>query len=118
MEELPDAKFLVMVEHDKTSFALKETLIKNDIFYCYIDNFYAGGADDIKMDAIQKELARSIKASLDLNLKELMREVLNRTRIQMTDSEVESFIKRKVKNQLEIEIDDDGDVELSYRIRK
>jgi hypothetical protein len=47
-----------------------------------------------------------------------MREVLNRTRIQMTDSEVESFIKRKVKNQLEIEIDDDGDVELSYRIRK
>ena len=99
-------------------YALKETLIKNDIFYCYIDSFYAGGADDIKNDAIQKELARSIKASLDLNLNELMREVLNRTRIQMTDAEVESFIKRKVKNQLEIEVNDDGEVELSYRGRK
>jgi hypothetical protein len=118
MEELPEAKFLVMVEHEKVSYALKETLIKNDIFYCYIDNFYAGGAEDIKNDAIQKELARSIKASLDLNLNELMLEVLNRTRIQMTDTEVESFIKRKVKNQLEIEVLENGEVELSYRVRK
>ncbi|MCR5769703.1 MAG: hypothetical protein K6G87_00565 [Butyrivibrio sp.] len=118
MEELPDAKFLVMVEHDKVSYALKETLIKNDIFYCYIDSFYAGGAEDIKNDAIQKELARSIRASLELNLNDLMEEVLDRTRIHMTDAEIESFIKRKIKNQLEIEIGDDGDVELSYRIRK
>lgn len=118
MEELPDAKFIVMVEHEKTSYALKETLIKNDIFYCYIDSFYAGGADDIKLEAIQKELARSIKASLDLNLKELMNDVLNRTRIHMSDAEVESFIKRKVKNQLEIDVTDNGDVELSYHIRK
>lgn len=118
MEELPQAKFLVMVEHDKCSFALKETLMKNDIFYCYIDSFYAGGAEDIKNDAIQKELSRSIKASLELNLNSLMKEVLFRTRIQMTDVEVESFIKRKVKNQLEIEVADNGDVELSYRARK
>lgn len=118
MEELPDAKFLVMVEHDKTSYALKETLIKNDIFYCYIDSFYSGGADDIKMEAIQKELARSIKASLDLNLKELMNDVLNRTRIQMSDAAVESFIKRKIKNQLEIEVEDNGEVMLNYRAKK
>ncbi|WP_035778834.1 NYN domain-containing protein [Butyrivibrio sp. MC2013] len=118
MEELPEARFLVMVEHDKVSYALKETLIKNDIFYCYIDSFYAGGADDIKTDAIQKELARSIKASLDLNLNSLMNEVLNRTRIEMTDEEVKSFIKRKIKNQLEIDIADDGEVSLNYRVRK
>ncbi len=117
MEELPEAKFLVMVEHEKVSYALKETLIKNDIFYCYIDSFYAGGADDIKNDAIQKELARSIKAALDLNLNTLMEEVLERTRIKMTEEEIQSYIKRKLKNQLEIDIESDGTVELRYRIR-
>ncbi|SFC69733.1 hypothetical protein [Butyrivibrio sp. YAB3001] len=118
MEELPQAKFLVMVEHEKCSYALKEALMKNDIFYCYIDSFYAGGAEEIKNEAIQKELARSIKASLELNLYSLMTDVLGRTRISMNDDEVKNYIKRKVKNQLEIEVTDNGDVELSYRVRK
>ncbi len=118
MEELPQAKFLVMVEHEKCSYALKEALMKNDIFYCYIDSFYAGGAEEIKNDAIQKELARSIKASLELNLHSLMNEVLNRTRITMSDEEVKNYIKRKVKSQLEIEVTENGDVELNYRARK
>ena len=118
MEELPEAKFLVMVEHDKVSYALKEALIKNDIFYCFIDSFYAGGAEDIKNDAIQRELARSIKASLELNLFDLMNDVLNRTRIKMSDEEVRSYIKRKIKNSLDLDVEDDGSVVLSYRIKK
>lgn len=118
MEELPEANFIVMVEHDKCSFALKEKLMKNDIFYCYIDSFYAGGAEDIKNDAIQRELARSIKAALEMNLNSLMREVLYRTRIDMTDKEIADYIKRKVKNQIDIEIGEEGDVELSYRIKR
>ncbi len=118
IEELPDAEFLVMLEHEKTSFALKETLMKNDVFYCYIDSFYAGAAEDIKKEALNRALSRSIKDSLDLNLYSLMHEVLERTRINMTEAEVESFIKRKLKNQLEIEVTEDGEVELRYRIRK
>lgn len=118
MEELPNANFLVMVEHDKCSYALKETLINNGIFYCYIDDFYAGGGDDIKNDALQKELARAIKASLDLNLNQLMHEALARTRIDMSESEIDNFIKRKVKNHLKLEVNDDGDVEIEYRGKK
>ncbi|SFK60427.1 hypothetical protein SAMN05216390_10278 [Lachnospiraceae bacterium KH1T2] len=118
MEELPNAQFLVMVEHEKVSYALKEALIKNDIFYCYIDSFYSGGAEDIKNDAIQRELSKAIKASLNLNLISLMTEISNRTRIPMTDDEINNYIKRKVKNQLEISVDNDGEVELSYRIKK
>ena len=118
IEELPDANFMVMVEHDKCSYALKEVLIKSDIFYCYIDDFYAGGGEDIKLAAIQKELARSIKASLNLNLIHLMNEVLARTRITMNNEEFNSFIKRKLKNQLSLEIADNGEVELVYRYKK
>ncbi len=118
MEVLLEAKLLLMVEHEKFSYALKEALIKKDIFYCFIDSFYAGGADDIKNDAIQKELARTRNASLELNLNTVMNDVLNRTRIQMSDDEVANFIKRKIKNQIEIEIKENGDVVLSYRMRK
>jgi hypothetical protein len=36
----------------------------------------------------------------------------------MSDEEITSFIKRKIKNQLEIEVNEDWDVELKYRVRK
>jgi len=118
MEELPEANFLVMVEHEKCSYALKEALIQHGIFYCYIDDFYSGDGDGIKMEALQRELSRAVRATLELNLYQLMDEVLDRTRIRMTKSDIESFINRKVKNNLRLEIYDDGNVEIEYRVRK
>ena len=118
MEEMNSANFLVMVEHEKCSYALKETLINNNIFYCYIDDFYVGSGEDIKMDALQKELARPIKAKLDLNLYTMMHEVLTRTRIEMSESEINNFVRRRLKNQLQLDIGDDGEVEIEYRIRR
>ncbi len=117
IEEMPNANFLVMVEHDKCSYALKEALLKNDIFYCYIDDFYAGGGEEIKMDAIRKEFAHLIKDSLELNLNELMNEVIERTRVEMSDREVQSLMK-KIRNQIVLEISDEGDVSLRYQVRK
>ncbi len=116
IEELPEAKFLIMVEHEKTSYALKEALINKGIFYCYIDSFYSGGAEDIKNDALQRELAKAINSVLKLDLNELMRDISMRTHIKMTTEEIEGFIKRKIKNHLEIEIDGET-VELKYRVR-
>ncbi len=118
IEELPEAHFMVMVEHEKCSYALKEALIQHGMFYCYIDDFYSGDGEGIKMEALQKELSRSIRASLDLNLYQLMDEVLDRTRIRMTKSEIDSFIKRRIKNNLKLEVKDDGSVEIEYRVKK
>ncbi len=118
IEELPEANFLVMVEHEKCSYALKEILINHGIFYCYIDDFYSGDGEGIKMEALQKELARTIKASLDLNLYHLMDEVLSRTRIKMTKADIDNFINRKVKNNLKLEISEDGNVRVEYRTKK
>ncbi len=78
----------------------------------------AGGAEDIKNDALQKELARAIKDSLNLNLYTIMHEAMVRPRIEMSEAEIDSFIKRKVKNNLKLEISDNGDVEIEYRGRK
>ncbi len=118
MEELPDANFLVMLEHEKTSYALKEALMKNNIFYCYIDSFYSGGADDIKNDAIQKQLGKYIKASLNLNLNSLMKEVLLKTHINMKEDDINQYIRKKIKNRLFIDVNENGDVEISYRSKK
>lgn len=118
MEELPEASFFVMVEREKCSYALKEALVKNGMFYCYIDDFYSGEGEEIKMEALNRELSRAIRARLDLNLYHLMDEVLDRTRIRMSKSEIESFINRRIKNNLKLEIKNDGSVEIEYRVRK
>ena len=118
MEELPEANFFVMVEREKCSYALKEALVKNGMFYCYIDDFYSGEGEEIKMEALNRELSRAIRARLDLNLYHLMDEVLDRTRIRMTKPEIDTFINRKVKNNLKLEVSDDGKVEIEYRVRK
>lgn len=115
IEELPDAKFLVMVEHDKCSYALKETLINNDIFYCYIDDFYVGGGEEIKNAALQKELTRCIDEALELNLNSLMNEVMAHTRIDMSYDETQAYIKKNLKNKIGLEIEDNGDVKLMYK---
>lgn len=117
IEEMPDANFLVMVEHDKCSFALKEALFKKDIIYCYIDDFYAGGGEEIKIDAIRKEFAHLLKDALDLNINDLMSVVLERTRIEMSDREIQSLLK-KIRNQILLEISDEGDMSLKYQVKK
>lgn len=47
-----------------------------------------------------------------------MDEVLDRTRIRMTRSEIDSFINRRIKNNLRLEIFDDGSVKIAYRCKK
>ena len=51
--------------------------------------------EEIKMEALNRELSRAIRARLDLNLYHLMDEVLDRTRIRMTKPEIDTFINRK-----------------------
>ena len=36
----------------------------------------------------------------------------------MTKSEIDTFINRKVKNNLKLDVSDDGNVVIEYRLRK
>ena len=55
---LPDAEFLVMIEHTKCGPDMKSALEERGIFYCYLDDFYTGNSEDIKRDAILREMKR------------------------------------------------------------
>ena len=119
IEEMNDANFYVMIEHGKSSGALKEALISSGIDYCYIDDFYEGDVSGIKEDAIRREIARTLKDAIDINTHELLNEVLNRTRIVYTESEKQQFIKQHLrKNDISIDIDDNGDIRIEYRSKK
>lgn len=114
IEELPDVKFFVMIEHEKSSYALRQALLSREIPFCYIDDFYTGGGDDIKEDALKREFSRLLSDALDLNLHNAIDEVLEHTRIFMTEAEKERYIKRYVKPSIFLEIDEDGGVMLKY----
>ena len=118
LQELPTAKFLIMMEHEKCSNLLKETLAEKGVLYCYIDDFCAKGGEDIKTDALQKELTTSFKAALHLHINDLMRGALFRTRIKMTDEEVETFLRKKVRDRIRLEVGDDGEVGIEYLVKR
>ena len=118
MEELPEAKFLVMVEHAKSSGALKQALINKGIFYCYIDDFYAGGAEEIRSDALHRELSRTIEAALEIDLHQLMIDALDRTRIEMTEKDIKKYINNKLKSGISLKITDEAIAMLELRKTK
>ena len=115
IEELEDARFIFMVEHEKFGYTFKNTLISRGIFYCFIDNFYAGDAMDIKIDAIRREFSRLVKGALDINLKDMFNDVLYHTRINMEEEEKIKFIKKHIRPKLNLDIDDDFNVSLECR---
>ena len=58
ISSLPDAKFLVMAEHEKCGPDIRQALSEKGIFYCFIDDFYSGNSQDIKLTALMKEMYR------------------------------------------------------------
>ena len=81
----------------------------------FIDDFYAGGGDEIKADALKREISHLLGASLDLNLAQLLEDALDRTRIEMSAPEKKKYIKEKLKDRLCVIIDDEGNVGLEIK---
>ena len=63
---LPEARFLVMVEYEKVGHDMRRAMEDAGVFYCYIDDFYSGNAEDIKLGALFKEMERYIDQKYSL----------------------------------------------------
>ena len=114
ISSLPEARFLVMVEREKCSPAMKHTLVESGIFYCYIDDFYSGNSDGIKMSALFKEMYRYLDHSIDLNVNDMFSEALHATRITMTDAEKRQFFDKYIR-PMHLVIDPDGNVSIELK---
>lgn len=117
ISSLPDARFLVMVERKNCGTDLKRALVSAGIFYCYIDDFYSGNAEDIKLGALFKELYRCIDRTVSLNIHEMFREALQATRIEMSTSEKQQFIDKYLRT-MQLRITEEGDVTLELKRMK
>lgn len=83
IESLSEARFLVMVEHEKCSGKLMDALRLNDIFYCFIDEFYADSdGDSLKRAALLKE-ASAYFQDYRINLDKMMDCIVARTRVKL-----------------------------------
>ncbi len=113
MEEIPDAKFLVMIEHRKSSAELIKVFDEHNVFYCYADAFYTGMDDSLKKQAIFSE----IEAFLDekkFNAKDLLENVLITTRVEMDQAEKTRFYDKYLKN-MQLRVSKEGEVTIDVR---
>lgn len=114
ISSLPEARFLVMIERENCGSDLKNALVNAGIFYCYIDDFYSGNAEDIKIGALFKEMYHYIDQAVRLNIYAMFTEALRATRIEMSSSEQKQFVDKYLKT-MQMSIADNGDVTLEIR---
>lgn len=116
ISSVPTARFLVMLESEKTGRDIKEIYDEHEIFYCYLDDFYTGNAEDIRQSALFTSLNRSLAECIRLNINTLMDDAIRDTRIQMTPAEREQFMRKYIK-PMQLEIEENGDVSIRIRMK-
>lgn len=114
ISSLPDARFLVMIERAYCGPDLKKALTNAGVFYCYIDDFYSGNAEDIKLSAIFKELNRYIEKNVRLNINDMLNEALRSARVEMGTVERKRFIAQYIR-PMRMSINDTGDMVLELK---
>ena len=111
---LPQARFLVMIERENCGPDLKNALTAAGIFYCYIDDFYSGNADDLKMGALYREMYHYIDENVHLNINHMFEDALRATRVSMTEAERKQFMAQYIRT-MKMSINADGDVILELK---
>ena len=114
IQSLPNARFLVMIEREKCGPDMKAALVSSGIFFCYIDDFYSGNAEEIKHSALFREMYRYIDNNVRLNVNDMFNEALRATRIDMSDSERKQFFYRYIRT-MQMSISDDGDIVIEFK---
>ena len=113
IDVMRDAKFLFMLEHEKTSRELKDKLRENDALYCYTDDFYTGDSDELKQVTVLKEVKKEVDAAFDLNITKILNLAVQRARANFTDAETKAFVRKYIK-PMHLDIADDGKVKIIF----
>lgn len=116
VDTLPKAKFLFLVERDAFGGDMKAALANSGIHYCYLDDFYQGGSESIKTNALRREIGRRLDQALRLNLRTLLEEALAKTRMTLTEQEKQRFYQQHLQT-ICLEIPADGQLRLALKQR-
>ena len=114
ISSMPDARFLVMIEREKCGPDMKAALADTGIFYCYLDDFYSGNSEGIKLNALFKEMYRWIDNTVHLNVNDMLDAALRNTRIEMSPAERKQFYEKHIRN-MTLVIDQNGNVTIALK---
>ena len=108
---MPEVRFFVMVESDKCSPTIKNALVNAGISYCYIDDFWTGNSNDIKITAVLSEFRQAIDKTFHINVQELLDDAIRSTRANMTAAERHQFYDKYIK-KMKIVIEPSGEASI------
>ncbi len=111
---LPDANYLVMVEHGKCGPDMRDALDESGIFFCYIDEFHSARSEGIKTASLYRELDRYMAEHLQFNFRSMLNAALAATRIDMTDAEKRQFFDKHIRS-FQASMDKDGQLQISLK---
>lgn len=94
---MPEAHFLVLVEEEKCSPAIKKAMVDAGITYCYTDDFCTGNSDEIRIQAVLNEVKRELDSVVQFNIQEILDEAYRLTRANLSSAEKEQFYARYIK---------------------
>lgn len=114
ISSLPEAEFLVMVEYNKCSNAIKEALEKEGVFWCSLDDFSTGKIEDLKRAVLLAELKKYLPDLLSYNGKDLVSKLYSDTRIEAEETEKLNFYNKYIRT---ISFQADGEGHLSLEIK-
>ena len=106
---MPEAHFLVLVEEEKCSPAIKKAMLDAGITYCYTDDFCTGNSDEIRIQAVLNEVKRALDTQVQFNIQDILGEAYRQTRANLSTAERRQFYERYIK-PMRFAIDKDGNV--------
>ena len=115
ISSLPFANFLVMVERDACGSDLKNALSNSNIYYCYLDDFYTGGEEELKFAALRTEIQRRLEP-FTFNINDMLAESIRTTRASMSGAEQARFLEKYLR-RLALEVSADGSARICLRTK-
>ena len=112
---ITDARFLVMLEHDKCSTALIDTLLDYDIDYCFLDDFNSSNSELIKREVLFAEFEKMFPNIYGMRPSDIAVEVYRNAKVNATFKEMDVFCNKYVKT---LKLKFDSDKGLIYEIQK
>lgn len=103
IRQMPDCRFMVLLEKEKTSAAIKSILKEHEILYADINDFCSADLQKLQEQAMVSEIRKSLEVyQMDFNA--IMDEAIENTRMELSDNEKERFLSDLLK-KLHVHID-------------
>lgn len=117
IKSLPEARFMMMMERESCSPAIREQLELEGITYCFTEDFPFEMAKELKDKIVRKELKAIIDGVTIGNMNEMIQAAMYKAYAKMNDAEI-ADLKKTFQKGLKICIDEEGNIMTSLCFNK